>query len=133
MKKGKTFGMEKMMNKKKEKKKRKYIPTKGMLNIRILAGMYLIYTAYQIVTNMEGVTGIEVFIFYLAAVLFAIIGVCFSIFASKALYKGAYAGGAMYDEEELGPTVTDTLSGKYKDEVEEVQAEEEQLNEELEE
>ncbi len=79
---------------KQEKKKKQSLPTKGMLSIRVLAGGYLIYSAYELFTGLEGAGTRDLIIFIIAAILFTVAGIILAIISVKAMMEGKYVGGS---------------------------------------
>ena len=85
-----------------EKKKKKPLLPKSSLIIRLVAGMYLIYLAYELAMGLREVTtdaaplGVSVG----AIIVFAICGMVLSIASGKAFLKGEFQGGIMDVSEE---------------------------------
>ncbi|MFI3212681.1 MAG: hypothetical protein R3Y24_05005 [Eubacteriales bacterium] len=96
---------------KQEKKKKQSLPTKGMLSIRILAGGYLIYSAYELFTGLEGAGARDLIIFIIAAIVFTVAGIILAIISVKAMMEGKYVGGSG-DANELDE-ITHELDGFY--------------------
>ena len=79
--------------------KKKNLVPKSSLVIRVVAGMYLIYLAYELFmglnANVEGSAPPVVSIG--AAVVFGICGLIMVIFSGRDFLKGNYQGGIMDD------------------------------------
>lgn len=82
------------MGDKKDKKKKSSLPTQMNLVIRIVAGGYLCYLAYNIYGTSGEVQGAEKIIFPVVTVLFAVIGAVIIVSALRAMQRGEYVGGA---------------------------------------
>ena len=89
----------------KEKIESKYLSTKGMLMIRIIAGAYLVYTAYTLFQGLNDNEGALYFIFLLAIKICAIVGSLLVVFSAKDIKNGKYIGGDLdanaLDDEEI--------------------------------
>lgn len=90
------------MGDKKDKRKRRSLPTRMSLVIRIVAGVYLCYLAYSIYGGTGEVQGAERYIFPVTAVLFVVIGVVIAFSALRAMQRGEYVGGAKDPAGEVG-------------------------------
>lgn len=77
--------------------KKKNLVPKSSLVIRVVAGMYLIYLAYELFmgmnANVEGSAPLAVSVG--AAVVFGICGLIMVIFSGRDFLKGNYKGGIM--------------------------------------
>lgn len=71
----------------------KYLPTKISLTVRILVGVYLLYTAYSLTGAIGTHTGGELLFFIFFTAAFAVIGAALILLSGRALIKGKYAGG----------------------------------------
>lgn len=80
------------------KKEAKYIPTKAMLNVRILAGVYLLFLVYQMYQGLDTTVGSEKTFMIAAVVVFLAAGILLIVFSARALKIGRYIGGAMFPE-----------------------------------
>lgn len=83
-----------MDDQKKNKKERSGLPTHRGLIFRTVAGVYLIYLAYSILTNAGEVAGTEKIVFVLAVAIFVVIGAVIIISSLRAMQRGEYEGGA---------------------------------------
>lgn len=81
-------------------KEAKYIPTRGMLNVRILAGVYLLYLVYRMYQGLASSAGTERLFMIAAVIVFLVIGALLIVFSALSLKKGRYAGGAMFPDPE---------------------------------
>lgn len=77
----------------------KYIPTRSMLNIRILAGIYLIYLVVQLYKGMRDAAGPHSIWMIAAMAAFTVVGAALLFFSIRSLIIGRFAGGAMFPEE----------------------------------
>ena len=79
---------------------------KSSLVIRLVAGMYLIYLAYELGMELWNKTseGAPVPLIIIAVILFAVFGLALTIVSGKAFIKGEFQGGIM--------DVSDTLETK---------------------
>lgn len=79
---------------------------KSSLVIRLVAGMYLIYLAYELGMELWNKTseGTPVPLIIIAVILFAVFGLALTIVSGKAFIKGEFQGGVM--------DVSDTLETK---------------------
>ena len=84
------------------KNKKKPLLPKSSLIIRLVAGMYLIYLAYELGMGLLDATGegapAPLVIF--AVVAFAVVGLFISITSGRAFLKGEFQGGIMDISEE---------------------------------
>lgn len=87
------------MEKDTDKKEIKYVPTKGMLNVRILAGVYLLYLVYQMYQGLAGAAETEKIFMIAATAAFLIVGILLIGFSVRSLKNGRYVGGSMFPEE----------------------------------
>ena len=87
-----------------EKKRKKTLLPKSSLIIRLVAGMYLIYLAYELAMGLRETTagaaplGVSV----AAILVFAVCGIILSFASGKAFLKGEFQGGIMDVSEENG-------------------------------
>ena len=88
-----------------EKNKKKPLLPKSTLIIRLVAGMYLIYLAYELGMGLLDATaeGAPTPVIILAIIAFAVVGLILSIASGKAFLKGEFQGGIM-DHSELEET-----------------------------
>lgn len=79
--------------------KKKTLVPKSSLVIRVVAGMYLMYLAYQLVTGLSSNTAenAPMWVSITAAVVFAICGVIMVFFSGRDFLKGNFQGGIMDD------------------------------------
>lgn len=75
-------------------KKKRLIP-KSTLIIRLIAGMYLIYLAYELFMGLNAADGAPVGVSVAAAVFFLVCGLILIIFSGKDFLKGNYESGIM--------------------------------------
>lgn len=80
-------------------KKKSLIP-KSSLIIRLIAGMYLIYLAYELLMGLNAVDGAPKEVVIAAAVVFVICGLILTIVSGKAFLKGEFQGGIMDTSEQ---------------------------------
>lgn len=82
--------------------KKKPLVPKSSLIIRLVAGMYLIYLAYELFMglNVNAADGAPMGVSIAAAVVFAICGLVLVIFSGKDFLKGNFQGGIMDVSEE---------------------------------
>lgn len=78
----------------------KYIPTRGMLNVRILAGVYLLYLVWRMYQGLAAAAGAERLFMIAATIAFLVIGALLIVFSALSLKKGRYAGGSMFPDPE---------------------------------
>ena len=78
-----------------EKNKKKTLLPKSSLIIRLIAGMYLIYLAYELFMGLNAADGVPVMVSVGAAVLFLICGLILVFFSGKDFLKGNFQGGIM--------------------------------------
>ena len=78
---------------------------KSSLIIRLIAGMYLIYLAYELGMELLDKTseGAPVPLIIVAVILFAVFGLVLTVISGKAFLKGEFQGGIMdvSDKEEI--------------------------------
>lgn len=86
----------------------KYLPTKFMLTVRVLVGVYLVYTSYSLIGGVMNGEGRDKYFLGIFMVAFAVIGVLLTIFAGRDLLRGKYIGGLLDEEEEELEDKTDT-------------------------
>ena len=79
---------------------------KSSLVIRLVAGMYLIYLAYELGMELWNKTseGTPVPLIIIVVIIFAVFGLALTIVSGKAFIKGEFQGGIM--------DVSDTLETK---------------------
>ena len=79
------------------KDKKKMLVPKSTLVIRLIAGGYLIYLAYELLTGLSTATpdGAPMGVSVAAAVVFAICGLILVIFSGRDFLKGNFQGGIM--------------------------------------
>lgn len=70
------------------------LPTQMNLVIRTVAGVYLLYLAYNIYGGLGEAQGAEKVLFAGIALLFVAIGAAVAFFSLRSMTKGEYAGGA---------------------------------------
>ncbi len=75
--------------------KKRPLTTKSSLIIRLIAGMYLIYLAYELFMGLNTSEGAPIAVAIGAAVIFAICGVVLVIVSGRAFLKGNFQGGIM--------------------------------------
>lgn len=77
-------------------KKKVFVP-KSTLVIRLIAGGYLIYLAYELFMGLSANTGdgAPIGVSIAAAVLFAVCGLVLVIFSGRDFLKGNFQGGIM--------------------------------------
>ena len=80
----------------KENKKKSLLP-KSTLIIRLIAGMYLIYLAYELFMGLweVGSEGAPKGISIVAVIIFIICGLLLTITSGKSFLKGEFVGGIM--------------------------------------
>lgn len=82
------------------KEDKKSLLPKSTLILRLIAGGYLIYLAFELITGLSNTEGAPPWVTIGAAVLFGICG-CVLVFGSaKAFVKGNFQGGIMDVQEE---------------------------------
>lgn len=86
-------------------KNKKSLLPKSTLIIRLVAGMYLIYLAYELGMGLFDATaeGAPTPLIILATILFAVCGLILTIISGKAFLKGEFQGGIM-DQPEVAET-----------------------------
>ena len=77
------------------KDKKKPLVPKSSLIIRLIAGMYLIYLAYELLMGLNVTDGAPKAVVIAAAVVFAICGLILAIASGKAFLSGNFQGGIM--------------------------------------
>ena len=77
------------------KNNKRLLTTKSSLVIRLVAGMYLMYLAYQLFIGLNTSDGAPIAVVIGAAVIFAVCGVILVVFSGRAFLKGEYQGGIM--------------------------------------
>lgn len=79
------------------KDKKKVLVPKSTLIIRLIAGGYLIYLAYELFMGLSANTGdgAPIGVSIAAAVLFAVCGLVLVIFSGRDFLKGNFKGGIM--------------------------------------
>jgi len=80
---------------KNEKIETKYLPTKFALIMRILVGIYLLYTSYSLIDGVTNGEGRDKYLFGIFVIVFAVIGVVLLVYAIRNLQSGKYVGGAL--------------------------------------
>lgn len=80
-----------------EKKKKKPLLPKSSLIIRLVAGMYLIYLAYELAMGLMQSTGdgAPLGVSVAAIVVFAVCGIILAVASGRAFLKGEFQGGIM--------------------------------------
>ena len=73
--------------------KKKSMNTKTSLIIRLVAGMYLVYLAYELFMGMNEAQGAPVAVSIGAAVIFLIFGIFLVISNGRDFLKGNFQGG----------------------------------------
>ena len=71
------------------------LTTKASLIIRLIAGMYLVYLAYELFMGLNASEGAPTILVIGAAAIFTIFGVILVIVSGKAFLKGEFQGGIM--------------------------------------
>ena len=71
------------------------LSSKSALIVRLIAGMYLIYLAYELLMGMNEAQGAPVAVSIGAAVIFLVCGVFFVIMNGRDFLKGNFKGGIM--------------------------------------
>lgn len=79
---------------KKQRQDNAYLPTKTTLVIRILVGVYLLYTSYSLKGALAAHAGGELCFFLFFTAAFALAGAALIFFPARALVRGNYAGAA---------------------------------------
>ena len=74
---------------------KKTLNTKTSLIIRLIAGMYLIYLAYELFMGLNASEGAPTALVIGAVVVFCIVGIMLVIIHGKAFLKGEFQGGIM--------------------------------------
>lgn len=80
--------------------KKKPLVPKSSLIIRLIAGMYLIYLAYELFMGLNVTEGAPKAVVIGAAVIFAVCGLILAFVSGKAFLKGNFQGGIMDVSEE---------------------------------
>lgn len=75
--------------------KKKPLLPKSTLIIRLVAGMYLIYLAYELFMGLNATDGAPAGVSVAAAVVFVVCGLILVIFSGKDFLKGNFQGGIM--------------------------------------
>lgn len=75
--------------------KKKPLVPKSSLIIRVVAGMYLIYLAYELLMGLNAAEGAPAGVSIAAAVLFAVCGLILVVISGKAFLSGNFQGGIM--------------------------------------
>ena len=75
------------------KDKKKGLLPKSTLILRLIAGGYLIYLAFELFMGMESTEGAPIGVTLSAAFIFAVIGMVLVIFNGKSILKGNFQGG----------------------------------------
>ena len=83
---------------------KKPMNTKSRLIIQLVAGMYLIYLAYELFMGMRDAQGAPMAVSVGAGVLFLICGIFLVIVRGRDFLKGNFQGGIMDTEEEENTT-----------------------------
>lgn len=94
---------------------KKPLVSKSTLIIRLIAGMYLLYLAYELFMGLNATDGAPVMVSLAAAIGFAIIGLILVFFSGKDFIKGNFEGGIMDVsgmENENKPNLEDTIDEK---------------------
>lgn len=73
---------------------------KSTLIIRLIAGFYLIYLAYELFTSLQMENGAPVWLAAAAGVVFAVCGAVLVFISGKAFLKGDFQGGVLDQSEE---------------------------------
>lgn len=92
--------MEQNKNSEKKKIPTKQLPTKLSLMIRLLAGAYLLYTAYGLFPGATSSTQENHLLLAVFMVLFVVIGILLLVVSGRALLQGRYVGGELDAGEE---------------------------------
>lgn len=77
------------------KNEKKPLLSKSTLMIRLIAGAYLIYLAYELLIGVNVENGAPIWLAIIAAVAFAVCGIILVFFSGKDFLKGNYQGGIM--------------------------------------
>lgn len=77
------------------KNKKKPLLPKSTLVIRLIAGAYLIYLAFELITSLNVENGAPVWVSVLAALAFAVVGIILAFCSGKDFLKGNFQGGIM--------------------------------------
>ena len=83
------------------------LTTKSSLIIRLIAGMYLIYLAYELFMGLNSAEGAPKALVIGAAVIFIIFGAVLAIVSGKAFLKGEFQGGIM--DTSAAEDITDSI------------------------
>ena len=75
--------------------KKKPLLPKSTLIIRLVAGLYLIYLAYELFMGLNAADGAPMGVSIAAAVVFVVCGLILVIFSGKDFLKGNFQGGIM--------------------------------------
>lgn len=75
--------------------KKKPLVPKSSLIIRLIAGMYLIYLAYELLMGLNTVDGAPKAVVIAAAIIFVVCGLILAIVSGRAFLKGEFQGGIM--------------------------------------
>ncbi len=84
--------------------KKKPLVPKSSLIIRLIAGMYLIYLAYELFMGLNAGEGAPVGVSIGAGVVFVVCGLILVIVSGKDFLKGNFQGGIMDVSEEKDTT-----------------------------
>lgn len=106
--KGEFRSMEQNKDNEKKKIPTKQLPTKLTLTIRLLVGVYLLYTAYGLYPGATSSVEENHLLLAFFMVFFAVIGVLLMALSGRALLQGRYVGGELDAGEEDVPD-KDTL------------------------
>ena len=71
------------------------LTTKASLIIRLIAGMYLVYLAYELFMGLNVEGGAPTALVIVTAIIFALLGAILVIVSGKAFLKGDFRGGIM--------------------------------------
>lgn len=75
-------------------KKKPLVPRSSLI-IRLVAGIYLIYLAYELFMGLNAAEGAPVAVAIGAAVIFAFCGIVLVVVSGNAFLKGNFQGGIM--------------------------------------
>ena len=76
------------------------LTTKSSLIIRLIAGMYLVYLAYELFMGLNEAEGAPIAVAVGAAIIFVICGVVLVFVSGRDFLKGNFQGGIMDMSEE---------------------------------
>ena len=84
-----------------EKDNKRPVNTKPSLILRLIAGMYLVYLAYELIMGLNAEEGAPTALVIVAAIIFAVLGGILAIVSAKAFLKGDFQGGIKDNSEKI--------------------------------